>query len=162
VSIGIVRPAGWAAEDCLWPPADRRRLGAHHRTDQISVPVRYDSPTGQRTVNELLQDRVSMPPTGLDEFCRRNHVRKRAFFGSVLRNDFRPESGVDVLVWFDPDERLGYPQIMEMEAELSGMLGRKVDLRTPEELSRYSRDDGVEKAEVLFAAQGRGTPAAHA
>lgn len=103
-------------------------------------------------MNALLEDRISIPRAGLDEFCRRNHVRKLAFFGSVLRNDFRPESDVDVLVWFDPDERIGYPQIIEMEAELSRMLGRKVDLRTPEELSRYFRDDVVRKAEVLFAA----------
>jgi uncharacterized protein len=103
-------------------------------------------------MTRLVDRRINVPQTELDEFCRRNHVTRLAFFGSVLRDDFRPDSDVDVLVWFDPDERIGYPQIIEMEAELSRMFGRKVDLRTPEELSRYFRDEVVEKAEVLFAA----------
>lgn len=93
-----------------------------------------------------------VPQAELEEFCRRNHIRKLAFFGSVLRDDFRPdESDIDVLVWFDPEQRIGYLTIVGMEMELSEMFGRKVDLRTPEELSRYFREDVVQNAEVLFA-----------
>ncbi len=104
-------------------------------------------------MNTLLEERITVPQAELEEFCRRNHIRKLAFFGSVLREDFRPaESDIDVLVWFDREQRIGYFKLIEMEAELSRMLGRKVDLRTPEELSRFFRDEVLENAEVRFAA----------
>lgn len=100
-----------------------------------------------------LESNIMVPQAELDAFCRRNHVRKLAFFGSVLRDDFRPDgSDVDVLVWFDREQRIGYFKLIAMEEELSGLLGRKVDLRTPQELSRFFRDEVVENAEVRFAA----------
>jgi len=64
------------------------------------------------------------------EFCRKNHIRKLALFGSVLRSDFRPDSDVDVLVEFEPGHVPGLG-FFAMEAELSEILGRKVDLNTP-------------------------------
>ncbi len=85
-------------------------------------------------------------------FCRRHHVRKLSLFGSVLREDFRPDSHVDVLVEFEPDHRIGFLGMAGMEIELSGILGRKVDLRTPAELSRYFREEVMASAEVAFAA----------
>jgi len=88
----------------------------------------------------------------LADFCRRHHIRKLAFFGSVLRDDFRPDSDVDMLVEFAPDARVGLLGMARMEIELSEMIGRKVDLRTPMELSRYFRDDVLAKAEVAYAA----------
>jgi predicted nucleotidyltransferase len=104
-------------------------------------------------MNARLEERITVPQAELEEFCRRNHVRKLAFFGSVLRDDFRPDdSDVDVLVWFDNTQRIGYLTLVGMEMELSKMLGRKVDLRTPEELNRYFREEVVRDAEVLFAA----------
>jgi uncharacterized protein len=100
-----------------------------------------------------LETNIAVPQAELEEFCRRHHVRRLAFFGSVLREDFRPDaSDVDVLVWFDPEQRVGYLTLVEMEMELSGMLGRKVDLRTPDELSRYFREEVMQNAEVRFAA----------
>lgn len=89
----------------------------------------------------------------LAAFCRRHHIRKLSLFGSVLRSDFRPESDVDVLVEFDPEHVPGFLTLAGMEHELSGLLGgRKVDMRTPRELSRYFREEVLAAAEVQYAA----------
>lgn len=103
-------------------------------------------------MNARLKNRIEISRAELDEFCRRNHIQKLAFFGSVLREDFQSESDLDVLVWFEPDHIIGYLGMARLEIELSNLLGRKVDLRTPAELSRYFRDEVVQNAEVLFAA----------
>ena len=86
------------------------------------------------------------------EFCRRHRIRTLALFGSVLRDDFRPESDVDVLVEFDPEATAGFLRLAAMELELSQIMGRHVDLRTPPELSRYFRDEVVRIAEIQYAA----------
>ena len=85
-------------------------------------------------------------------FCRKNHIRRLALFGSVLRDDFRPDSDVDVLVEFEPDATPGLIRLAGMEIELSEILGRKADLRTPAELSRYFRDEVVRLAQVQYDA----------
>ncbi|MCC6444813.1 MAG: nucleotidyltransferase family protein [Armatimonadetes bacterium] len=85
------------------------------------------------------------------EFCRRNHIRRLAFFGSVLREDFRADSDVDVLVEFESGVPIGLIRMAGMEIELSDILGRKVDLRTPQDLSRHFRDKVVLLAEVHYA-----------
>ena len=72
-------------------------------------------------------------------------------FGSVLRDDFGPESDVDVLVEFEPGARVGLIRLAGMEIELSEMIGREVDMRTAEDLSRYSRDEVLAEAEVQYA-----------
>lgn len=82
-------------------------------------------------------------------FCRKHHVRKLAFFGSVLRDDFRPDSDVDVLIEFEPDHTPGLA-FFGMEAELSEILGRKVDLNTPQFLSPYFRSEVEAQAEVQY------------
>ena len=84
-------------------------------------------------------------------FCRRNHIRRLAFFGSVLRADFRPESDVDVLVEFEPGHPVGLIRLAGMERELSEILGRQADMRTAADLSRYFRDEVVAGAEVQYA-----------
>ena len=87
------------------------------------------------------------------EFCRWHHVRRLSLFGSVLRDDFGPESDIDVLVEFEPGHVPGFFAVHDMEEELSALAGgRKVDLRTAEDLSRYFRDDVVAHAEVQYAA----------
>ncbi|MEO6725720.1 MAG: nucleotidyltransferase family protein [Blastocatellia bacterium] len=83
------------------------------------------------------------------EFCRKHHVRKLAFFGSVLRGDFNPDSDVDVLVEFEPEHTPGLA-FFGMEAELSEILGRKVDLNTPQFLSPYFRQKVEAQAEVQY------------
>jgi predicted nucleotidyltransferase len=86
----------------------------------------------------------------IERFCERRHVRKLALFGSILTDRFRPDSDVDVLVEFEPGHVPGLFGIIEMESELSGVLGRKVDLRTPGDLSRYFRDEVVASALVQY------------
>lgn len=83
------------------------------------------------------------------EFCRRHRIRKLAFFGSVLRDDFGPASDVDVLVEFESGARVGLIRLAGIENELSELLGRKVDLNTPGCLSPYFRDEVLREAEVV-------------
>jgi hypothetical protein len=85
----------------------------------------------------------------LAEFCRRHRIRKLAFFGSVLRDDFGPSSDVDVLVEFEPGARVGLIRLAGMENELSDLLGRKVDLNTSGCLSPYFREEVLREAEVV-------------
>ena len=87
----------------------------------------------------------------LEDFCLRRHIRKLAFFGSVLRQDFGPSSDVDVLVEFEPEHIPGLA-FFDMEAELSRILGRKVDLHTPQFLSPYFRERALAEAEVQYVA----------
>jgi len=85
----------------------------------------------------------------LAAFCRRHHIRRLALFGSVLRDDFGPESDVDVLVEFDPGHVPGFAMI-NLEDELSTLVGRKVDLHTPGSLSKYFRDRVVREAQDQY------------
>jgi len=92
---------------------------------------------------------IQIPREYIIEFCRRNHIRKLSLFGSVLREDFRPDSDVDVLVEFNPGVRIGL-RFFEIEAELSRILGYKVDLNTPKSLSPYFRDEVFRELEVQY------------
>lgn len=94
--------------------------------------------------------RIKIPQEKLAEFCRRRHIKKLSLFGSVLRDDFGPDSDVDVLVEFETGHTPGFA-IIDMENELSGMVGRKVDMRTPNDLSRYFRDRVVRESRVEYA-----------
>jgi hypothetical protein len=98
-----------------------------------------------------MKAKIEIPKETLADFCRRNHIRRLAFFGSVLRDDFTPESDVDVLVEFEPGARVGL-RFFGMERELSEILKHKVDLNTPGFLSKYFRDDVIAQAEVLYDA----------
>ena len=84
------------------------------------------------------------------DFCKRNHIRKLALFGSVLREDFRADSDVDMLVEFQSGHAVGHIGLGTMEQELSELIGRKVDLRTPGELSPYFRDEVVRSAVIQY------------
>lgn len=89
----------------------------------------------------------------LDELCRRHCIRRLSLFGSVLKGTDRPDSDVDLLVEFEPNAVPGLIGLAAIEAELSELMGgRRVDLRTPQELSRYFRDKVIREAEVQFAA----------
>jgi predicted nucleotidyltransferase len=95
--------------------------------------------------------RPRIPQAQIAAFCRRHHIRKLALFGSVLRDDFRPDSDVDVLVEFDPDHVPGFFGIAHLERKLAELLRvSKVDLRTPEDLSRYFRDQVLATAKVQY------------
>ena len=97
-----------------------------------------------------MSPRVSFDRGKLAEWCRRHHVRKLALFGSVLREDFRPDSDVDVLVEFEPGHVPGLA-FFEMQEELSTLVGRRVDLSTPAFLSRYFRDQVLAEAQTQYA-----------
>ncbi len=94
---------------------------------------------------------IEIPQERLAEFCRANKIRMLALFGSILRDDFRPESDVDVLVEFLPDACVGFAFI-RMQDDLTLILGRKVDLHTPATLSKYFREEVLREAKVQYVA----------
>jgi uncharacterized protein len=86
-------------------------------------------------------------------FCKQHHIKKLSLFGSVLRDDFQPDSDVDVLVEFESGHTPSFFRLFDMEDELSAIFGgRKVDIRTPEDLSRYFRQKVMVTAVVEYAA----------
>jgi uncharacterized protein len=94
--------------------------------------------------------RLAIDREYLRAFCERNHIRKLSLFGSALTERFRPESDVDMLVEFNPGHTPGYFGLVGMEIELSEKVGRKVDLRTPRELSKHFRDEVLVGAAVQY------------
>jgi predicted nucleotidyltransferase len=96
-------------------------------------------------------DQIDVPAERIADSCRRWYIRKLAFFGSVLTDQFGPDSDVDVLVEFEPGHVPGL-DFVDVRDELARILGRKVDLNTPQCLSRYFRDQVVAGAEVVYAA----------
>lgn len=94
---------------------------------------------------------IRMPKAEIAAFCQQHHIRRFAIFGSALRSDFGHDSDIDVLVEFEPDQIPGLFGMARMERELSGLFdGRKVDLRTLEDLSQYFRQRVLDEAEVQF------------
>ncbi|HYU34554.1 MAG TPA: nucleotidyltransferase family protein [Thermoanaerobaculia bacterium] len=88
----------------------------------------------------------------LARFCRKQHIRRLSLFGSTLAGTARPDSDIDLLVEFDPGCEPGFLGLAMMEAELAEMMGgKRVDLRTPQDLSRYFRDQVMRTAEVRYA-----------
>jgi uncharacterized protein len=84
---------------------------------------------------------IDLAPARIQDFCRQYHVWKLSLFGSVLRADFTPASDIDMLVEFYPDRTPGFFQLTVMQDELSQLLARAVDLRTPNELSGYCSNE---------------------
>jgi predicted nucleotidyltransferase len=100
----------------------------------------------------VLKRSLKMPSREkISAFCKEHHIRKLSVFGSVLTEDFGPDSDVDILVEFERDSVPGFFGLIDMEEELSQMFHRKVDLRTPGDLSRYFRDEVLRNAEVQYA-----------
>jgi hypothetical protein len=87
----------------------------------------------------------------IEGFCRKHHIRRLSLFGSILGATFRPTSDVDVLVEFEKGHVPGLIRLAGMEIELSNILGRKADLRTPQDLSRYFRDEVLSSAKAVYA-----------
>lgn len=94
---------------------------------------------------------IAIPQQQIESFCKRHHIRRLSFFGSVLRDDFRSDSDVDVLVEFKPGFVPGLA-FFAMQEELSAILGRKVDLNTPGFLSPYFRETVQQSAEQRYVA----------
>lgn len=93
---------------------------------------------------------IDIPKEDIADFCRRNRIRRLALFGSVLHGNAGADSDVDVLVEFEPGVRVGL-RFFDIQEELSNLIGRKVDLNTPNFLSRYFRDQVLKEAEDLYA-----------
>ena len=96
--------------------------------------------------------RIAFPDEAVADFCRRHHIHRLAFFGSVLRDDFGPDSDVDVLVEFEPGHCVGLITFAGMQNELSDLIGRSVDLTTPAGLSPYFREEALAEAETQYVA----------
>jgi predicted nucleotidyltransferase len=99
----------------------------------------------------MVNPSLILSKAAIAEFCRRHHIRKFALFGSILRDDFGPDSDIDVLVEFEPGHTPGFA-FFAMQEELSEILGRKVDLHTRKFLSPYFRDKVEAEAEVQYVA----------
>ena len=95
---------------------------------------------------------LEIPRERIAVFCRENGIRQLALFGSILRDDFRPDSDIDVLVEFQPGIRVGYFAIARMTRELANILGRAVDMRTPAELHPAFRDEVIKEALTEYVA----------
>jgi len=95
---------------------------------------------------------INIPQKKIAEFCRHHHIKRLAVFGSALREDFRPDSDIDVLVEFEPGARVGMIRLAGIELELSEILGRKVDMHTPGFISKYFRNKVLAEAEDHYVA----------
>jgi uncharacterized protein len=100
----------------------------------------------------MIDARVPIDRGLLEEFCLRHGIRRLSLFGSALRSDFRPESDIDLLVEFVPGQRVSLFDLGGMSMEFAEILGRPVDLRTAEDLSRYFREEVLRTARPLYAA----------
>jgi predicted nucleotidyltransferase len=98
-----------------------------------------------------MRPHIRVDDSDLAAFCRKNHIRRLAFFGSVLRGDFRPDSDIDILVEFEPGRVPGLG-FFALQDDLGQMLGRRVDLHTPASLSSYFRDQVLCEAEPAYVA----------
>ncbi len=99
-----------------------------------------------------MSPRIDIPKDEIARFWRRNRIHRLSLFGSVLRDDFGPDSDVDVLVEFESDAKVDYFDLHDMEEQLSSLLGQKVDLSTVNSLSKYFRDDVLREAQVQYVA----------
>lgn len=97
------------------------------------------------------QNGIKIPKQKLVDYCKKNHIRKMAFFGSFLRDDFKSDSDIDILVEFERGYTPGFFDLIKMQNQLSHFFkGREIDLRTPNDLSRYFREEVLSNAEVLY------------
>jgi predicted nucleotidyltransferase len=100
----------------------------------------------------MAEPQIAIPHDKIVDFCRRNQVRTISVFGSVLREDFGPESDIDVLVEFEQEARIGFMALGRMRRELADLLGRQVDLVPRDGLKPQIRDNVLDSAQVLYAA----------
>lgn len=100
--------------------------------------------------SEIVTPKIDIPVDKIRRFCLKNHIKKLALFGSVLTHHFRKKSDIDILVEFDSKHIPGLIGISKLEYELGEIVGRKVDLRTPKDLSPYFRDEVITEAYYLY------------
>lgn len=100
-------------------------------------------------IESTTRSRIPIPTDQIAEICQKYHIHRLALFGSVLRDDFRPGSDIDILIEFEPGRTPGFTFI-DIQDQLSVLLGRPVDLNTPQDLSRYFRDRVLLEAEIIY------------
>lgn len=100
----------------------------------------------------MIETVMTVPYLDIAAFCRRNHIHRLSVFGSAVRDDFRTDSDVDLLVEFEPDARVGFLALSRMQRELSALFGRQVDLVPRAGLKPLIRDVVLASAELLYAA----------
>jgi hypothetical protein len=100
-----------------------------------------------------VQTAIPIPYTELANFCQKHHIVRMWLFGSILRDDFRPDSDIDALVEFDPDHVPGW-EFYTWHVELENIFGRSVDLTTPDSLSKYIRKKVMSSARVVYERAG--------
>ncbi len=93
---------------------------------------------------------IVIPHKKIVSFCKRHRISRMLFFGSVLRADFGPDSDIDVLVEFDEEARITLFDMVDIQDELAALLGRNIDLTTPDGLSKYIRPDVIANAQVVY------------
>jgi predicted nucleotidyltransferase len=93
---------------------------------------------------------LTLPREQIRIFCKRHHIRRMWFFGSVLREDFGPESDIDVLVEFEAGARVTLFDMVDMQDELAALLGRDIDLATPDGLNKHIQADVLAHAQVVY------------
>ena len=98
------------------------------------------------------QAKIEIPANEITNFCRRHHIHELALFGSVLRDDFGPDSDVDVLVEFEPNAHIGYLGFFRLQDELVELFGREVDLFTANSLRPFARKTAIQNKAVIYAA----------
>jgi len=101
----------------------------------------------------MAQPKIPIPASQIADFCRRNQIRQLSIFGSVLREDFRPDSDVDVLVEFEPGAQIGFMALGRMQDELSKLLQHLVDLVPKKELKPVIREAVLSSAEVVYGSE---------
>lgn len=106
----------------------------------------------QGSSTAISQAKIEIPAGQIADLCRRHCIRELALFGSVLRDDFSPESDIDVLVEFEPNARLGYLGFFRLQDELAELFGREVDLFTPNSLKPFARETAMQTKRVIYAA----------
>jgi len=99
-----------------------------------------------------MSSRIAVPKDNIADFCRRNRIQRLSFFGSVLRDDFTPQSDIDVLIEFETGAKVGFIRFAGIAIELEEILGHRIDLNTPNGLSRYFRDEVISQSEVMYDA----------
>ena len=139
---------GWRLEECRATTRTTPAINHNHGQDVEWLELECEAWIGEWGA---MNTNISIPENRLAAFCKANGIARLALFGSVLRDDFGPDSDVDVLVEFQPERVPGLLGVAALEIALSDLFeGRKVDLRTPEDLSRYFRQEVMDAAEVQY------------
>lgn len=97
----------------------------------------------KQKVKEKIKEAVEKDPL-------KNSIKKVSIFGSYIHRDFKDDSDVDVLIEFTPAARIGFFELVNIQNRLKGMVGKEVDLLTPESLSKYFREEVIKEAETIY------------